>query len=243
VTIDPKQVRVVLVRTRNPLNIGACARAMSNFGFHKLRVVQPYDVAYREAKSAVGGAAVLLSAEQFDSVAAAVADCNVVVGTTAGRDRELHHELVPLNSAVARIQQELGKNGTLALLFGSEKRGLLNEDLSHCHWLMQIPTHIENPSMNLGQAVAVCLYELSRADAAAFVGQTGTARVAAGDEERITGLLLEALSGSGYVKAGAESATEEKARRMVRRMNLSAEDAEVWMGMLRKLVWNLGRRE
>jgi TrmH family RNA methyltransferase len=247
VVIDPEQVRVVLVRTRNPLNIGACARAMSNFGFQKLRVVQPYELAFREAKSAVGGAAVLQSAEEFDCVSAAVADCSVVVGTTAARDRELHHELVPLSEASERLRQELGQGARVALLFGSEKRGLLNDDLSHCHWLMQIPTHDENPSMNLGQAVAVCLYELSRTDAltreALNDGEDRGPRINAGDEERITGLLLEALTESGYVKAGAASATEEKARRMVRRMNLSAEDAELWMGMLRKLLWKLGVRK
>ena len=233
---------MVLVRTRNPLNIGACARAMSNFGFSKLRVVQPYDVAFKEAKSAVGGAAVLQSTEEFDSVAAAVADCALVIGTTAARDRELHHELVPLKDAVPRIRAA----GPVALLFGSEKRGLLNEDLSNCHWLMQIPTHDQNVSMNLGQAVAVCLYELSRANGALEVpkaAKISVSRVGAADEERITGLLLKALDESGYVKPNTMSATEEKTRRMVRRMNLSAEDAEVWMGMLRKLLWKLGARE
>jgi TrmH family RNA methyltransferase len=244
VAIDPEQVRVVLVRPRNPLNIGACARAMSNFGFRKLRVVQPYDVAFREAKSAVGGAAVLQSAEEFDSVAAAVADCTLVIGTTAARDRELRHELVPLQEAVPRMR---AARGSVALLFGSEKRGLLNEDLSHCHWLLQIPTHDENVSMNLGQAVAVCLYELSRGNS--LLGEVSAARddsdsrIGAADEERITGLLLKALNESGYVKPNTMSATEEKTRRMVRRMNLSEEDAEVWMGMLRKLLWKLGVRE
>src|SRR3954447_11365082 len=102
---------------------------MSNFGFRKLRVVQPYEVAFREAKSAVGGTAVLQSAEEFENVAAAVADCTLVIGTTAARDRELHHEVVPLKEAVPRMQTA---SGPVALLFGSEKRGLLNEDLSHC---------------------------------------------------------------------------------------------------------------
>jgi TrmH family RNA methyltransferase len=243
VAIDPEQVRVVLVRTRNPLNIGACARAMSNFGFRKLRVVQPYDVAFREAKSAVGGAAVLQSAEEFESVAEAVGDCTLVIGTTAAKDRELHHELVVLNEAVPRIESA---GGPIALLFGSEKRGLLNEDLSHCHWLMQIPTHDENVSMNLGQAVAVCLYELSRDGAhgeVSVAAEVSGQRVSAGDEERITELLLQALHESGYVKPIAMAATAEKTRRMVRRMNLSDEDAEVWMGMLRKLLWKLGVRE
>ena len=84
---------VVLVDTRNPLNIGAAARAMSNFGVLQLRVVNPYHVAFREARSAVGAAPLLTSAEEFASLADAVADCALVVGTTAVRHRELHHPL------------------------------------------------------------------------------------------------------------------------------------------------------
>src|SRR6202035_6175635 len=86
-------LRVVLVSTRNPLNIGAAARAMSNFGCSHLRVVNPFERSFREARSAVGGAQVLASAEEYTSVADAVADCTLVVGTTAVRHRDLHHPL------------------------------------------------------------------------------------------------------------------------------------------------------
>src|SRR5437016_895147 len=89
------RLRVVLVRTRNPLNIGAAARAMSNFGFMHLRVVNPYETAFREARSAVGASPLLAGAEQYPSVAEAVADCTLVVGTTAAGNRELHHPLRP----------------------------------------------------------------------------------------------------------------------------------------------------
>ena len=81
-------IAVVLVATRNPLNIGAVARAMTNFGFPDLRVVNPYEAAFREAKSAVGGKALLRRAKEFSSVADAVADCKLVVGTTAARSRK-----------------------------------------------------------------------------------------------------------------------------------------------------------
>src|ERR1700737_264951 len=87
------RLRVVLVSTRNPLNIGAAARAMSNFGFMHLRVVNPYEAAFREARSAVGASALLASAQEYTKVAEAVADCTVVVGTTAGPHRELQHPL------------------------------------------------------------------------------------------------------------------------------------------------------
>ena len=134
---------------------------MSNFGFRHLRVVNPYEPGYREARSAVGAADVLADAEQFSSVADAVADCTLVVGTTAVRHRELQHSLRRLEEGARLIRKRMA-SGRVALLFGSEKFGLSNEDLSHCHWLMRIPTREENISMNLGQAVAVCLYELIR---------------------------------------------------------------------------------
>ncbi|HXZ40160.1 MAG TPA: TrmH family RNA methyltransferase, partial [Terriglobales bacterium] len=85
------RLTVVLISTRNPLNIGAAARAMSNFGFSRLRVVAPYQIAFREAQSAVGASAILASAEEYGSLAEAVADCTLVVGTTAAHNRELHH--------------------------------------------------------------------------------------------------------------------------------------------------------
>src|SRR5947209_13719951 len=80
---------IVLVAPRNPLNIGAAARAMSNFGFTELRVVNPYEVAFREARSAVGASPVLADAKEFSTVAGAVADCAIAVGTTAIRHRQL----------------------------------------------------------------------------------------------------------------------------------------------------------
>src|SRR6202163_4743441 len=158
---DLDNLRVVLVATRNPLNIGAAARAMSNFGVRRLRVVNPYEKAFREARSAVGAAGLLAKAEEYDDVAEAVADCRLVVGTTAVGRRDLQHRLQGLVEGGRQIRRQL-RLAPVALLFGSERYGLSNEELSHCHWLMRIPTREEHESMNLGQAVAVCLYELMR---------------------------------------------------------------------------------
>ena len=232
---------VVLVATRNPLNIGAAARAMSNFGFTHLRVVNPYDVAFREARSAVGAAGLLASAEEFKTVAEAVADCALTVGTTAVGTRELQHTLHRLEHGAPLIQRQLA-SGRVALLFGSEKRGLSNQDLSHCHWLMRIPTRDEHGSMNLGQSVAVCLYELIR-DGSAAPPPEPIDRATGGEVERIIELLFAALRASGYLKPHATAATEEKLRRLVRRMDLSARDAELWLGMLRQILWKLHQEE
>lgn len=244
--VELDRLRVLLVDSRNPLNLGAAARAMSNFGALRLRVVNPYDLAFREARSAVGATRLLADAEEFKSVAEAVADCGLVVGTTAIRHRELQHPLRRLDEGASLIRQQLASS-PVALVFGSEKFGLSNDDLAHCHWLMHIPTREEHISMNLGQAVAVTLYELVReakvADAKVLDAPDLSESANAGELERITTVLLEALTISGYVNPVTASTTEDKARRMVRRMNLSARDAEVYLGMLRQVLWKLRLRE
>jgi tRNA/rRNA methyltransferase len=232
-------LRVILVATRNPLNIGAAARAMSNFGARRLRLVHPYEMAFREARSAVGAAELLAKAEVFENVAEAIADCRLVVGTTAAGRRELRHPLWSLPEGGAIIQRSL-KTGAVALLFGSEKVGLSNSDLTHCDWLMRIPTRDEHGSMNLGQAVAVCLYELARAKKTVAANSKKIAATSA-EQERITQILFGVLRSCRYVKPRLAVVTEENVRRMVRRMQLDSSDAEVWQGMLRQILWKLGQ--
>lgn len=217
--------------------MGAAARAMSNFGFLHLRVVNPYEESFREARSAVGASELLARAERFETVRDAVADCSLVVGTTAARDRELQHPVHRLEAGAEIIRSQM-LSGNVALLFGSEKRGLSNDDLSYCHWVMRIPTRDEHVSMNLGQAVAVSLYELVRSESAPIPQHT-TELAEGVNLDRITDTLLESLQLSGYVKPGTDSATEEKVRRMVRRLHLDSSDAEVWLGMLRKMLWKM----
>jgi TrmH family RNA methyltransferase len=237
--VELSRLRVVLVAPRNPLNIGAVARAMSNFGFHSLRLVNPYAPSFREARSAVGASEILANAERFKTVPEAVEDCTLVVGTTAVRNRELQHLLRRPEYGARLIRRRLGA-GNVALLFGSEKFGLSNDALSHCHWLIRIPTCEENISMNLGQAVAVCLYELirdSRYERAADRLKLATA----GELERITTLLLEALQTSGFLDRRRVSDADERIRRLVRRLRLPERDAVIWLGMLRQMMWKMNQ--
>lgn len=243
--MDPDRLCVVLVSTRNPLNIGAAARAMCNFGFHHLRIVHPYELAFREARSAVGASAVLADAQEFATVADAVADCTLVVGTTAIGHRQLQHPLKVLKDGADSILQELNAppnaQNRVAILFGSEKVGLSNQDLSYCQWLIHIPTHAEQKSMNLGQAVAVCLYELAREGAVPFPSAE-TAPASAAEVERVTALLLDTLHASEYIGNQSPDAKEDAVRRMLRRMCLSTEDASTWLGILRQILWKLRQR-
>jgi tRNA/rRNA methyltransferase len=203
---------------------------MSNFGFGRLRLVNPYHVAFQEARSAVHAHRILRDAEEFATLADAIADCSLVVATTSLGHRELQHTLRPLEYAGKLLRKRLA-GAPVALLFGSEKFGLSNEDMSYCHWLLRIGTE---GSMNLGQAVAVCLYELVRNP----VPPTPDKRRSATAEEldRLTRLLTEVLEKSGYVHTeGADS----KIRRLVRRLSLAGHDADIWLGMIRQIEWKL----
>jgi tRNA/rRNA methyltransferase len=233
---------VVLVSTRNPLNIGAAARAMANFGQEDLRVVNPYELAFREAVSAVGGAHVLQSARVFPGVAEAVADCSLVVGTTAAQKRELQQ---PIERLAAGMPALLEHPGRVALLFGSEKFGLSNDDMSFCHSLLRIPTSPDTPSMNLGQAVAVCLYEYARADAAPRQRgkECGKEMPVEGAEvQQMVQMLLEVLEESGYTNRITVVSTERKIRRWVRRMRLGRRDVPLMLGILRQVLWRFQDR-
>lgn len=229
---------MVLAAPRNPLNIGAAARAMSNFGFPHLRVVNPYEVAFQEARSAVGAAELLQNAQQFPSIAEAVADVTLVVGTTSIGHRQLQHSIHRLEAA-GRLIREQAETGPVALLFGSEKFGLSNEELSYCHWLTRVPTRDEHGSMNLGQAVAVCLYELIREREEENFQPAPVQPAGAEAVERFTNLLIEALRESGYVNERIAASTEQKVRRMVRRLDIPARDVETWQGMVRQILWKL----
>ncbi|GGG65062.1 tRNA (cytidine/uridine-2'-O-)-methyltransferase TrmJ [Edaphobacter dinghuensis] len=234
------QVCVVLVRARNPNNIGAVARAMHDFGFRHLRVVNEYAVPFATARSAVDASDVVAGAMEFDSVAAAVADCTLVVGTTAVGERALLHPLHALPEAAAEIRGALELKGRVALLFGSEKTGLSNDELSHCHWLLTIPMKehedVRHPSMNLGQAAAVCLYELVR-ETGVHAGVGVAAAAAAGEVERLKTLLTEVLEETGYTRRHPANSDEAQIRRLVLRMGVSASDVPVWMGILRQVLW------
>ncbi|MGC8882988.1 MAG: RNA methyltransferase [Bryobacteraceae bacterium] len=234
-----QRLAIVLIETRNPLNIGAAARAMSNFGFFDLRLVRPYSVAFEEAASAVGASAVLKNACVFDQLSDAVADCSLIVGATGLGHRVFHHPLHRLERAGRLLRRHL-QSARAALLFGSEKFGLSNDDISHCHWLLHIPTRPGHDSMNLGQAVAVTLYELSRSPAAARRLPEAASRASEADIARLADLLEQALRRSGYPGFGHGESAALKLRHLLHRLSLGSRDAAILAGMLRQIVWKLG---
>src|SRR5687767_171395 len=140
--IASRPPRIVLVRPRDPNNIGACARAMANFGLSDLWVVSPHPPVWREAKSAVGAEGLLQKAVVAPDLSAAVADCGTVWGATSLKGRKVRLPVLELPA----IRRPSGKT---AILFGPEKTGLTAEHLAFCSAALTIPTAAACPSMNL----------------------------------------------------------------------------------------------
>ncbi len=247
------QLAVVLVSPRNPLNIGAVARAMTNFGASDLRLVKVHPPSLQAARiaadspsenvlpvSAVGPSAeIVTAAREFPSVAAAISDCTLVAGTVAPGHRPPSASYALLPDAAPILRAHLS-HSRVALLFGSEKNGLSNSDLSHCHTVLGIPTSSTLASMNLGQAAAVCLYELSRPAPANSLSAPAppAASAPAGDLERLATLLAEALALSGPPAPSPEIARQDL-RSLILRLNLSPADAISLTGILRHILWKL----
>lgn len=244
------QLTVVLVGARNPSNIGAAARAMRDFGFSDLRFVNDYIVPFEAAqleatKSAVGAADLMKSARAFSSVADAVADCTLGVGTTAIGGRQLTRPVLPLANAASEIIGELSNpNARVALLFGSEKTGLTNEQLSHCQLLVNIPmfapSNARHLSMNLGQAVAVCLYELGREgfEGARDLPGVHEAQITSDARERLMQLLVEAMEATDYSRRFPANAREHVVRQLAMQLGKNQDEAATWMGFLRQVLRN-----
>ena len=255
---------VVLVGARNPQNIGAAARAMHDFGFSDLRIANdfaaPFEAAQLEALSpgntaAVAAASVIQNARRFDSLQEAIADCHLIVATTAIGGRELTQPIVPLQQAAPQILAALDTTHTpllptpysllpasVALLFGSEKTGLTNDQLSHASLLATIPLYApadsRHLSMNLGQAVAVCLYELTRAglEGARELPVLHEAAATAQDRERLTQLLLDVMHATGYTRRYPHNSDAPVVRRLVQQLGATHLEAMTWMGILRQVL-------
>ncbi len=237
---------MVLVRPRNPLNIGAAARAMANFGLSRLAVVSPYAPPWREARSAVGAPALLQGARETESLAKAVADCTLAVGTGTLTYRKPEQPVVSLPALAPVIASELARGGRVALVFGPENHGLSREDLSYCQLLMEIPTDPGQPSMNLGQAVAVSLYELVARDLATppetgSVPESPGAPPASGDLDILAELVEQVMQAADYSPRSMQQANRHDLRLLLRRLVFNRNDMRRILRLFRRILWKLHR--
>lgn len=228
--IDPARVGFVLVRPRNPNNIGAVARAMANFGLSDLSLVEPYAPAWEESRAAVGAEAVLRRA-RVAALPGAIADSALVLGTGDGR-RSVRRPVISLPGLGDYLRESLPAGGRCSILFGSEKNGLRNDELAHCRAVLRVPTRPQVPSMNLGQAAAVIAYELARLKTGAAPLLPRLPMAAAGQNEDLVRWGLRAMERLGYMKGAPSASKAERLRLALQRSPLTRRDA----GFLRALL-------
>lgn len=156
------QAAIVMIETSHPGNIGAAARAMKNMGLNELRLVNPKQFPSAEATARASGADDLLAtAQQYESINAAVADATLVIGASA-RSRSLPVPMLDPRGCAEQIRSHPDSRKAV-ILFGRERTGLTNEELNLCHYLVQIPVSPDYPSLNVAAAVQVISYELRMA--------------------------------------------------------------------------------
>jgi tRNA/rRNA methyltransferase len=216
---------------------------MANFGFANLVVVAPYAPHWREARSAVGAPGLLQSATETTSLSEAIQRCTLVVGTGTLTHRKPEQPVISLPSLPELARRELANNGRIALVFGPEKHGLTREDLSYCHHLVEIPTDANQPSMNLGQAVAVCLYELAVRVPEAGLDQVPslpehirTSETTAGNLDILAGLVEDVMTEAEYSPHNMQAATRHNIRLMLRRLHMNSADSRRVLGLFRRIL-------
>ena len=235
-------VRIVLVGTQHPGNIGSAARAMKTMGLSRLVLVAPEKTPDRDTQAMAAGADDLVGAAPvFATLAEAVADCRWVLGCTA-RSRRI--QLEPLHPRdAARRALLAAANGPVALVFGRERTGLDNDELQLCHAAVHIPSDPAFSSLNLAAAVQVLAYELrcavldaAGADAQPVVAMRtappGEGSASHAELEGLFGQLAETLEQIDFHKGRAPESAMRKLRRLYLRANLDSADIRLLRGVL-----------
>ena len=246
------QLRIVLVGTQHPGNIGSAARAMKTMGLSKLVLVAPEKAPDRDTHAMAAGADDLIEAALvFATLAEAVADCRWVLGCTARSRRIQLEQMHPRDAAGRAVRAAAG--GPVALVFGRERTGLDNEELQLCHAAVHIPSDPAFSSLNLAAAVQVLSYELR----CALLGDAGNGEGSGGrtlppgehvashaELEGLFGQLAEALDQIDFHKGRAPASAMRKLRRLYLRANLDSAEVRLLRGVLadtQRMAWLAGQ--
>jgi len=238
-SITPK-VKFILNEPRNPKNIGSAARAIANFGFRNLVVVNPYKVAWRETRTAVNAGEVVEKAKKFSTLKQAVRSCNVVIGSSAGSRRAAVTRWIGLEELRTLVHESAAAKKSIAMVFGSERSGLSNDDLDFCHYVLKIPTSTDCPSMNLAQAVAVtaCAMRFDKIYPTNIVETPTTVSVE--HTERLVVRALSAFTNAGLLKGWDAKRSESRIRKAFYRWQLTEVDIAMLHGLFAWVIKKAG---
>jgi TrmH family RNA methyltransferase len=228
-------IRIVLVETTHPGNIGAVARAMKNMGLHDMRLVSPKIFPSAEATSRASGAADLLSdAVVCESLDEALVGCDLVMGASARRRTISWPELSSHEGA--KRAAEAAQTGKVAILFGRENSGLTNEELDRCQYLIHIPCNPDFSSLNIGAAVQVITYELrmalSAGDGAVKIAKKSEDRPSTADElEAFFQHLEQTLYDIGFTEPERSRSLVRRLKRLYNRAGMEKKEVDILRGI------------
>jgi len=230
-------IRIVLVKPMGSGNIGSVARAMKNTGLKELVIVGKGRTQSLGARAMAAHAKeILLGAKRFSTLRDAVADCGLVVGTTCRGGLYRSHSRPLREMAPEIVGAAHHPSRPVSLVFGPEDHGLDNRDLSHCHSLMTIPTHLNYPSLNMAQAVMVCLYEIFLASMDKNSRET-ILRAPAEDVEQLFDRMRPALLRIGFLSSENPDHILLALRRILGRGGLEEKDVRILTGLFRQIEW------
>lgn len=237
--MDLENVFIVLVRPRFPENLGAVARAMKNMGLRHLVLVEGCSPFHLNAyKLASGAEEILNRAEEFPTLKEAIEEMGIVFGTTSRGGKERSPFLSP--EEAARELVPLSLRNRIALVFGSEKEGLTNEELSLCHRYVRIPTSETFPSLNLAQAVLIVCYELFKASGKSTAGGVELAR--SEQQERMFEHMERTLLRIGFLDPQNPKRIMRTLRRLFGKSRLEEREVRILQGIWSKIDWALGAK-
>lgn len=230
-----RNISVVLVQTQHSGNIGSAARAMRNMGLIRLKLVCPPQRWKEKATKMAAGALDLVDPIQVHaSFDRALETEQVLVGTTSGRDRQNHHHVYTPRQ-IAPILRRIARTQKIALLFGPEHRGLTDQELSKCRYLVSVPSDDAYPVLNLAQTVTVLVYELNAShekDLNVLLPSVNHAQ-----REEMFLQMEKVLTEIGFLSSGNPGHTMKTIRRFLGRADLSRQDVQILRGILSQMEW------
>ena len=232
-----ENIRIVLVKPKGSSNIGSVARAMKNYGLKDLAIVGEVQTqSYWARAMAVHAKEILREAQRFGTLREAVADCGLVVGTTCRSGLYRSHSRMPREVAPRIVSVARTGSGQVALVFGPEDHGLSNRDLQHCQWLITIPAHPDYPSLNVAQAVMVCLYEIYLASLKK-TPRGAISRAPAENIDRLFDRMRRSLLKIGFLDSQNPEHILLALRRILGRAGLEEKDVRILTGLFRQIEW------